>query len=165
MTIQLIKFICSYRQIIYVGSTREKESTSPRITEYFKAEEPNVALKEKDEGTDLAEEGVKASSGTIKGQLLRTEVEEGKVEQRDSVELKPQAAKVIKKDDTSSSHKPTASESTKTTTKNVSRPLMKTVEKATKAKMPGNMSKATGRRKRKTTAAGAPDGDFALSSG
>ena len=164
MTIQLIKFICSYRQIIYVGSTREKESTSPRITEYFKAEEPSVALKEKEEGTDLGEGGVKVSSGTIKGELLHTEVGEGKVEQRDSVELKTQA-KVIKNDDTNSLHKPTASESVKTTAKNVTRPLTKTVDKTAKAKMTGNTSKATGRRKRKTTAAGAADGDFAPSSG
>ena len=138
-----------------IGSTREKESTSPRITEYFKAEEPRVAFKE--EETAVAERGVKVSSG--EGELC-AEVEKGKVEQRDSVELKPQA-KIIKNDDTSSSHKPPESSKTKA---NMSQPLTKTVDRDSKPKVTSNASKATGRRKRKTTTTGTQDSDFAPSS-
>ena len=140
-----------------IGSTREKESTSPRITEYFKAEEPRIASKEEEE-TSVVERGVKVSSG--EGELC-TEVEKGKVEQRDSVELKPQV-KIVKNDDTSSLHKPP--ESSKMTA-NVSQPLTKTVDRDSKPKVTSNASKATGRRKRKTTTTGAQDSDFAPSSG
>lgn len=140
-----------------IGSTREKESTSSRITEYFKAEEPSLALKEEEE-TAVTERGANVSSG--EGELC-TEVEKGKVEQRDGVKLKPQA-KIIKNDDTSSSHKPP--ESSKTTA-NVSQLLTKTVDRDTKPKVTSNASKATGRRKRKTTTTGTQDSDFAPSSG
>lgn len=143
-----------------LGSTREKESTSPRITEYFKAEEPRVALKKEKEETAVTE--VKVSSGT-EGELC-TKVEKAKVEQTDSVELKPQA-KVIKNDDTSSSHKPLSPESSKNTA-NVSQSLTKPlVDKTTEPKVTSNMSKATGRRKRETAGTGAPDSDFAPSNG
>ena len=143
-----------------LGSTREKESTSPRITEYFKAEEPRVALQKEKEETAVTE--VKVSSDT-EGELC-TKAEKDKVEKRDSVELKPQA-KVIKNNDTSSSHKPLAPESSKNTA-NVSQPLTKPLmDKTTKPKVTGNTSKATGRKKRETATTGAPDSDFAPSNG
>ena len=137
-----------------IGSTREKESTSPRITEYFKAEEPSIVLKEKEE-TTVGKSDVKVSSG--EGESC-TEVEKNKIEQRDSIELKPQA-KVIKNDDTSSSHKPP--ESLKTTTK----PLKKIDAKPPKvASDTSERSKPAGRRKRKTTTtSGTSDSDFAPS--
>jgi hypothetical protein len=144
-----------------IGSTREKESTSPKITEYFKAEEPSVALKKEKEETAVTERSVKVVSGVEEGELC-TEVEKGKVEQSDSVELKPRA-KVIKNDDTSSSHKPPAPTSSKSVAK-VSQPLTKTlvhVDKTTKPKVTGNASKATGRRKREKATTGTPDSDFA----
>ncbi len=146
-----------------LGSTREKESTSPKITEYFKAEEPSVALKKEKEETAVTEGGVLKVVSGVEGELS-TEVEKGKVEQSDSVELKPQA-EVIKNDDTSSSHKPPATESSKNTA-NVSQPLTKTlVDKTTKPKATGNTSKATGRRKRETATTGPPDSDFAPPNG
>ena len=141
-----------------LGSTREKVSTSPKITEYFKAEEPGIALKEEEE----AERGVKVTSRD--GESC-TEVEKGKIEQGDSVELKPQA-KVIKNDDTSSSHCPLPPpESSKTTAPNVSQPPTKTGDKATKPRVTSTTSKAMGRRKRQTATAGVPDSDFVSSSG
>lgn len=136
-----------------LGSTRERESTSPRITEYFKVQEPSIALKEEEE-TAVGERGVKISS--CEGES-HTEVEKSKIEQRDSIELKPQA-KVIKNEDTTSSHK--SPESSKTTTK-VSQPLTKTDAKCKVASNPSERSKATGRRKRKTATTGASDSVFA----
>ena len=140
-----------------LGYTREKESTSPRIDEYFKAQEPTVSLKDEEKAA-VAERGVKVSAD---GGTSCTEVEKSKVEQRDSVESKPQA-KLVKKDDTSLSHEePT--ESAKTMSK-TSQPHTKTVHKDTKvaSSIANGRSKATGRRKRKTAVTtGASDSDFA----